>query len=84
MFSLETFTPKCTRDLQSGLHLPLADAQSELSLRWAHMSYCWFCHEEAQIPDNCVYKMCANNLITIPYVINDNSRAGRTNRGTLQ
>ena len=26
-----------------------ADAQADLSLRWAHMPYCWFCHEAAHI-----------------------------------
>ena len=26
-----------------------ADAQPDLSLRWAHMPLCWFCHEAAQI-----------------------------------
>ena len=25
------------------------DAQAELSLRWAQRSFCWFCHEAAQI-----------------------------------
>ena len=25
------------------------DAQADLSLRWAHMSFCWFCHEAAHI-----------------------------------
>ena len=25
------------------------DAQADLSLRWAHMPFCWFCHEAAQI-----------------------------------
>ena len=25
-----------------------ADAQADLSLRWAHMLLCWFCHEAAQ------------------------------------
>ena len=24
-----------------------AEAQADLSLRWAHMSFCWFCHEAA-------------------------------------
>ena len=24
------------------------DAQADLSLRWAHMPFCWFCHEAAQ------------------------------------
>ena len=27
-----------------------ADAQSDLSLRWAHRSFCWFCHTAAQLP----------------------------------
>ena len=26
-----------------------ADAQADLSLRWAHMPFCWFCHEVAHI-----------------------------------
>ena len=26
-----------------------ADAQADLRLRWAHMSFCWFCHEAAQM-----------------------------------
>ena len=26
-----------------------ADAQADLSLRWAHMPFCWFCHEAAEI-----------------------------------
>ena len=24
-----------------------ADAQADLSLHWAHMQFCWFCHEAA-------------------------------------
>ena len=27
--------------------LPIEDAQADLSLRWAHRSFCWFCHEAA-------------------------------------
>ena len=26
-----------------------ADAQADLRLRWAHMPFCWFCHEAAQL-----------------------------------
>ena len=26
-----------------------ADAQADLSLRLAHMPFCWFCHEAAQV-----------------------------------
>ena len=29
-----------------------ADAQDELSLRWAHMPFCWFCHEAAHLIRN--------------------------------
>ena len=25
------------------------DAQADLSVRWAHMPFCWFCHEVAQL-----------------------------------
>ena len=25
----------------------LADVQADLSLRWARMPFCWFCHEAA-------------------------------------
>ena len=30
-----------------------ADAQTDLVLRWAHRSFCWFCHAAAQIPNTC-------------------------------
>ena len=34
-----------------------ADAQADLSLRWAHMPFCWFCHDVAHIM--CLpYAMC--------------------------
>ena len=29
------------------------DVQADLSLRWAHMPFCWFCNEAAQIVVNC-------------------------------
>ena len=29
-----------------------ADAQADLSLRWAHMPFCWFCHEAAHLSKN--------------------------------
>ena len=32
------------------LWLDWADAQADLSLRWAHMPFCWFCHEAAHFP----------------------------------
>ena len=31
------------------LSYPLADAQADLSRRWAHRSFCWFCHEVAHL-----------------------------------
>ena len=34
----------------SFLHADSEDSdQSDLSLRWAHMPFCWFCHEVVQI-----------------------------------
>ena len=30
------------------------DAQADLSLHWAHMSFCWFCHAAAHICWNCL------------------------------
>ena len=27
----------------------LADAQADLSLRWVHMPFCWFCHAAAHL-----------------------------------
>ena len=37
--------PICT---QRRLWSDWADAQADLSLCWAHRSFCWFCHEVAQ------------------------------------
>ena len=31
-----------------------ADAQVDLSLRWVHMPFCWFCHEAAQLVCACI------------------------------
>ena len=36
-----------------------ADAQADLSLRWAHMSSCWFCHEAAEIQSSLNYQFQA-------------------------
>ena len=37
------------------------DAQAEVSLPWAHMSFCWFCHEEAHLPK---YKLPSQVLMS--------------------
>ena len=29
-----------------------ADAQADMSLQWAHMPFCWFCHDAAQMPNS--------------------------------
>ena len=42
-----------------------ADAQADLSLRWAHMPFCWFCHVAAQVYLSSVgqlMKLCTPNL----------------------
>ena len=33
----------------AGVWLDWADAQADLSLRWAHRPFCWFCHAVAQM-----------------------------------
>ena len=33
-----------------------ADAQADLSLRWAHMSFWWFCHAAAQLSNFLIFK----------------------------
>ena len=35
--------------IQQRLGSAWAGAQADLSLRWAHMLFCWFCHEAPQI-----------------------------------
>ena len=37
------------------------DAQADLSLCWAHMPFCWFCHEVAQM---CIYYEFTGNSQT--------------------
>ena len=41
--------PKLSSGGQQRLWSDWADAQADLSLRWAHMPFCWFCHEMAQL-----------------------------------
>ena len=41
--------PKLSSCGQQRLWSDWADAQADLSLRWAHMLFCWFCHEAALI-----------------------------------
>ena len=46
-----------------------ADARADLNLRWAHRSFCWFCHEAAQFclsscpsQNNCKVKTCYKRI----------------------
>ena len=34
---------------KSLIRLNWADVQADLSLRWVHRSFCWFCHAAAQL-----------------------------------
>ena len=43
-----------------------ADVQADLSLRWAHMTFCWFCHEAAQIV-SCCYSCWYNVMYNLSY-----------------
>ena len=47
--SMGSLRPKVSSCGQRRLWSHWVDAQAELSLRWAHMSFCWFCHEMAHI-----------------------------------
>ena len=40
---------------QRRLWSDLADAQADLSLHWAHRSFCWFCHAVAQISTSLLF-----------------------------
>ena len=51
----------------------LGGAQADLSLRWAHMPFCWFCHVAAQIKigQGIDYITAVNKLDKIIGVKND-------------
>ena len=37
------------RTANTRIRWPDADAQADLSLRWTHMPFCWFCHVAAHL-----------------------------------
>ena len=45
----------------------LGNAQADLSLRWAHMPFCWFCHEAAHLQylDRSVCDICLHRFRNI-------------------
>ena len=45
-------------DLADALWSDLADAQADLSLHWAHRSFCWFCPAAAHLQDLCHVFQC--------------------------
>ena len=47
--SMGSYGPKFSSCGQRRLWSDWADAQADLSLRWAHMPFCWFCHEAAHL-----------------------------------
>ena len=57
-----------------------ADAQADLSLRWAQRSCCWFCHKAAHIITKCshFYVLITVLYMTIWYQIRHCSSLGRT------
>ena len=42
-----------------------ADAQSDLSLRWAHRSFCWFCHDVAHMYSACICLFIMHALLSV-------------------
>ena len=47
--SMGSYVPKVFSCGQRRLRSDWVDAQADLSLCWAHMSFCWFYHARAQI-----------------------------------
>ena len=43
-----------------------AEAQTDLSLRWAHMPFCWFCHEVAQICLSLLFLLFEFRIVSLP------------------
>ena len=50
--SMGSLGPKLSSCGQQRLRSDWADAQADLSLRWAHMPFCWFCHAAAKMCNN--------------------------------
>ena len=46
---MKAWTLSCPLSAQRRLLSDWADAQADLSLGWAHMPFCWFCHEAAHL-----------------------------------
>ena len=54
----------CPLSAQRRLWSDWADSQADLSLRWAHMPLCWFCHDAAQIMFSLqLYSSAENDLL---------------------
>ena len=49
-----------------------ADAQADLSLRWAHVPFCWFCHEVAHFFIVMVWHRTSTSVKQIRRVFEDN------------
>ena len=76
--SLSICSLRCPHEEALGLELPIdrtamtqiRSTQTDLSLCWAHMSFCWFCHAAAQIWDM-LHKVCICVLrfhcVSVPY-----------------
>ena len=45
-----------------------ADAQADLSLRWAHMPFCWFCHVAAQITMSILIQLTNNSCMCVEII----------------
>ena len=62
-----------------------ADTQADLSLRWAHMPFCWFCHDAAHLIFSSVTGLnCLSENTNCIWVINRNTSSGQNwNRCSL-
>ena len=74
MRSMGSQGPKLSSCQQRRLLSDWADAQADPSLRWAHMPFCWFCHEVAQL-----WRAIYLKLPLVPFIVRVNSEgSGKT------
>ena len=64
MSSMGSWRPSVSSCGQRRLWSDWADTQADLSLRWAHRPFCWFCHEAAHI-SNYKFVTCACEFILV-------------------
>ena len=60
--SMDSWGSNVSSCRQQRLWSDCAGAQADLSLRWAHRSFCWVCHEAANI---CISLLCYHGICNV-------------------